>query len=148
VRPARPARLPDGQAGGPGSDAQESGAPLPSTPQGSPAETPHRFSDWRNRWLFAGVAAARTLDYTSTRNIRHRGRDEILLTNDIVDNRAAFAAIEAAGTAASVGTSYLFHRSGHHKLERWTSYVHIGVGMGGAIRNYSLKTRRVRPAGL
>jgi hypothetical protein len=78
--------------------------------------------------------------------MRHRGRDEILLSNDVVDNRAGFAAIEAAGTAASIGTSYLFHRSGHHKLERWTSYIHIGVGIGGAIRNYSLKTRRVRPA--
>jgi len=42
----------------------------------------HRFWDKENRWLFAGVGAARTLDYFSTLNMRRRGRQEILLTND------------------------------------------------------------------
>ena len=100
----------------------------------------HRFWDKENRWLFAGVGAARTLDYFSTLNMRRRGRQEILLSNDVVDNHAAFGAIEAAGTGASIGASYLFHRYGHHKLERWTSFVHIGLTTTGAVRNYSLKT--------
>jgi hypothetical protein len=100
----------------------------------------HPFWDATNGWLFAGVAASRTLDYFSTLNMRHRGRQEILLTNDVVDNHAAFAAIEAAGTATSIGVSYLFHRYGHHKLERWTSIVHIGLASTGAVRNYCLKT--------
>lgn len=100
----------------------------------------HRFWDQTNDWLFAGVAASRTLDYFSTLNMRRRGRQEILLTNEVVDNHAAFAVIEAAGTATSIGVSYLFHRYGHHKLERWTSIVHIGLTTGGAVRNYSLKT--------
>lgn len=78
--------------------------------------------------------------------MRRRGRQEILLSNEVVDNKPAFAAIEAGGTLASVGISYLFHRTGHHKLERWTSYVHIGVGVGGAIRNYSLKSAHPAPA--
>jgi len=47
--------------------------------------------------LFAGVGASRTLDYFSTLNMRARGRQEILLNNDVVDNHAAFATIEAAG---------------------------------------------------
>jgi hypothetical protein len=72
--------------------------------------------------------------------MRRRGRQEILLSNDVVDNHAAFATIEAAGAGASVGASYLFHRYGHHKLERWTSFVHIGVTTAGAVRNYCLKT--------
>jgi hypothetical protein len=105
----------------------------------------HPFWDQTNDWLFAGVAAARTLDYFSTLNMRRRGRQEILLTNDVVDNHAGFAAIEVAGTATSVGVSYLFHRYGHHKLERWTSVVHIGLASGGAVRNYCLKT--AHPAG-
>jgi hypothetical protein len=100
----------------------------------------HRFWDATNDWLFAGVAASRTLDYFSTLNMRRRGRQEILLTNDVVDNHAAFAVIEAAGTATSIGVSYLFHRYGHHKLERWTSIVHIGLASAGAVRNYCLKT--------
>jgi hypothetical protein len=100
----------------------------------------HRFWDKKNDWLFASVGAARTFDYFSTLNLRRRGDKEILLTNDIVDNHAAFAAIEAAGTGASMGASYLFHRYGHHKLERWTSIVHFGLATTGAVRNYCLKT--------
>ena len=100
----------------------------------------HRFWDKKNDWLFAGVGAARTFDYFSTLNLRRRGDNEILLTNEVVDNHAAFAAIEAAGTGVSIGASYLFHRYGHHKLERWTSMVHFGLATTGAVRNYCLKT--------
>lgn len=101
---------------------------------------PHHFWDKENGWLFAGVGAARTLDYFSTLNMRRRGRQEIFLTNDVVDNHPAFATIEAAGTGVSIGASYLFHRYGHHKLERWTSFIHIGLATTGAVRNYCLKT--------
>ncbi len=113
-------------------------APAPKAEATTAAE--HPFWDATNDWLFAGVAASRTLDYFSTLNMRRRGRQEILLTNDVVDNHAAFAAIEAAGTATSIGVSYLFHHYGHHKLERWTSVVHIGLTTTGAVRNYCLKT--------
>lgn len=104
------------------------------------AKTQHRFWDKQNDWLFAGVGASRTLDYFSTLNMRRRGRQEILLTNDVVDNHAAFAAIEAAATGVSVGASYLFHRYNHHKLERWTSIIHVGLATTGSVRNYCLKT--------
>jgi hypothetical protein len=100
----------------------------------------HHFWDKKNDWLFAGVGAARTFDYFSTLNLRRRGDREVLLTNEIVDNHAAFAAIEAAGTGVSIGASYLFHHYGHHKLERWTSMVHFGLATSGAVRNYCLKT--------
>src|SRR5262245_25079525 len=106
---------------------------------------PHRFWDRRNGWLFAGVAAARTADYFSTLNMRRRGRQEILLSNDAVDDHAAFAAIEAAGTAVSIGAAYLLHRTGHHKLERLTSIIHISVATTGSVRNYCLKTAHPAP---
>jgi hypothetical protein len=106
----------------------------------SSKEVEHRFWDRENAWLFAGVGAARTLDYFSTLNMRRRGRQEIFLTNDVVDNHAAFAAIEASATGVSIGAAYLFHRYGHHKLERWTSIVHIGLATTGSVRNYCLKT--------
>jgi hypothetical protein len=104
--------------------------PAADANQGKVKIPEHRFWDKQNAWWFAGVGAARTFDYFSTLN----------LTNDIVDHHAAFAVIEAAGTGASIGASYLFHRYGHHKLERWTSYVHFGLTTTGAVRNYCLKT--------
>src|SRR5258708_3984401 len=128
-------------------------APATETQTSSPAEAApadknqtqerirqHRFWDKKNDWLFAGVGAARTFDYFSTLNLRRRGDQEILVTNDLVDNHAAFAVVEAAGTGVSIGASYLFHHYGHHKLERWTSIVHFGLATSGAVRNYSLKT--------
>ena len=110
----------------------------------------HRFWDKENDWLFAGVGASRTLDYFSTLNMRRRGRQEIFLTNDAVDNHAAFAAIEASATGVSMGAAYLFHRYGHHQLERWTSIVHIGLATTGSVRNYCLKTAHftAAPGGL
>jgi len=100
----------------------------------------HRFWDRKNDLLFAAVGASRTLDYFSTLNFRRRGRDEVFLNNAIVDNHAAFAAIEAGGTALSIGVSYLFHHYHHHRLERWTSIIHAGAATTGAVRNYCLET--------
>jgi hypothetical protein len=109
-------------------------------PSSSLAPTTHRFWDRENDLLFAAVGAGRAFDYASTLNLRHRGLNEVFLTNAIVDNHPLFAGIEAAATVASVGVSYAFHRTGHHKLERWTSIIHFGVATVGAIRNYALPT--------
>ena len=117
----------------------QSQTPPAAAPAGLPRTT-HRFWDRENDWLFAGVGAGRGLDYASTLNIRRRGINEVFLNNSIVDNHPLFGGIEAAATAASIGVSYLFHRTGHHRLERWTSAIHFGVAAGGAARNYALKT--------
>ena len=67
-----------------------------------------------------------------------RGREEKLIPDDVV---AGFASLEATGAAASVGISYLLHRTGHHKLERWMSVGHISITAFGAARNYALESR-------
>ena len=95
--------------------------------------------------LFSGVALFRGLDYASTRNFQARGRQEILLPDDVVNDSAGFAALEAAGTVASVGLSYWLHRVGHHKLERCISITHIGVTGFGVVRNYSLESKHPPP---
>jgi hypothetical protein len=107
---------------------------------------PHKFLEGENLALFAGVAAVRALDFTSTQHFRERGHNEVLLTNGIVDNKPLFATIEVAGTAASIGLSYLLHRTGHHRAERWVSIVHIGVATFGDIRNYGLSNPQYNAA--
>ena len=116
-------------------------APEPAKKPATPAPPkPHRFWDKENDWLFAGVGASRTLDYFSTLNFRRRGDNEVLLTNAVVDNHAAFAAVEAGATGLSIGASYLFHHYGHHKVERWVSIVHITAATIGDAHNYALPT--------
>ncbi len=121
--------------------AQQTPPPRPKTlppPRVVRPAPPHRFWDRTNLELFAGVAAVRAFDYASTRHFRDRGVNEALLSNSIVDNKPAFAAIEVGATAASIGVAYWLHRTGHHRLERWVSIIHIGVGTFGDVRNYTL----------
>ena len=136
-----PPRIRAQEVPAPAAQKQPEPAPLPK-----PQPIPHRFWDRKNAALFAGVAGTRALDYASTRHLRNKGLNEILLTNDIVDNRPLFVAIEASGVALSIGVSYIFHKTGHHKLERWVSIVHISVGTGGSIRNYALKPNQPAPS--
>jgi hypothetical protein len=135
--PALLAQQPDGTVASPSKTAAIS----------SPVQEQHRFWDRENAWLFAGVGAARALDYSSTLNMRRRGRQEILLTNWVVDHHSLFAGIEVGGTALSIGASYLLHRTGHHQMERWISLVHIGMASVGDVRNYSLQTAHPAPSG-
>lgn len=122
------------------SSPQDAHAPAnPASVKREPAAQ-HAFWDRDNILLFSGVAVFRGLDYASTRNMQARGRQEILLPDDVVNNSAGFASLEAAATMTSVGISYIFHRTGHHKLERWMSIGHIGVAAFGDVRNYCLKT--------
>jgi hypothetical protein len=114
-------------------------SPPPAQARARPEGPKHTFWDRRNAWLFAGVGAARALDYASSQHFRAKGVNERLLINSIVDNKPLLAGIEAAATFASIGVAYLFHRSGHHKIERWVSIVHIGVGVGGSVRNFLLQ---------
>lgn len=116
-------------------------AALPTPQPAAVAPQPHAFWDRANIALFSGIAVTRGMDYASTRNFQARGRQEILLPDDVVDNSAGFASLEAAGTMTSIGISYLLHRTGHHTLERWMSIGHIGVTAFGDIRNYSLESR-------
>src|SRR6266487_1565627 len=118
-----------------------SAMPVIIEPATRPEAPAHPFWDRTNMSLFSGVSIFRGLDYASTRNMQARGREEILLPDDVVNNSAGFAGLEAAATMTSVGISYIFHRTGHHKLERWLSIGHISVTGFGVARNYALKSR-------
>jgi len=125
---------------GDGGDATTK-ASVPAPPPQTQTWPPHAFWDRTNILLFSGVGVFRGLDYASTRNFQARGREEVLIPDDVVNNSAGFASLEAAGTTASVGLSYWMHRAGHHRIERWISIVHIGVTGFGVARNYSLKSK-------
>jgi hypothetical protein len=122
-------------------DAPVAAPPATNSQATKPVAT-HAFWDRENILLFSGVAVMRGLDYASTRNFQARGRKEILLAPEVVNNSAAFASLEAAATVTSVGISYWLHRTGHHKLERWVSITHMSVTAFGDARNYALRTRR------
>jgi hypothetical protein len=104
----------------------------------APPPLPHRFFDQENLLLFSGVAAGRAFDYVSTRRFRDKHLKEWLLDDKIVDNKPLFISIEVAATALSVVASYALHQTGHHRLERWISILHIAFATGGSIWNCTL----------
>ena len=88
----------------------------------------HKFWDAKNAALFATVAGFSAADFAVTRdNLSHGGRELNPLTRPFAGSTAALAANFVGETAGVIGVSYLFHKTGHHKLERLTPIVNFGM---------------------
>jgi hypothetical protein len=100
---------------------------LPSNPVRLAAEE-HTFWDAKNTALFATVAAFSAADFAVTRdNLSHGGRELNPLTRPFAGSTAGLATNFVAETAGVIGVGYMFHRTGHHKLERLTPIVNFGM---------------------
>jgi len=88
----------------------------------------HPFWDRKNRTLFALNAAMAGADfYTTRRNLARNGTALNPVTRLLSGSTPGLAANFAMETGGVIGISYLFHKTGHHKLERMTSYVNFGA---------------------
>jgi hypothetical protein len=88
----------------------------------------HSFWDRENLALFAGVGALAGADFCTTRsNLAKGGKELNPLTRVFSGSTPGLAANFALETAGVISVSYLFHRTGHHKLERITSFVNVGA---------------------
>jgi hypothetical protein len=97
-------------------------APLPEAP------AQHRFWDTENRALFTTVAVLSASDFALTRSILQNGGRELNPVTRFFSGSTAGLAVNFAGeTAGVIGLSYLFHKTGHHRLERATPMFDIGA---------------------
>lgn len=88
----------------------------------------HKFWDKENKILFAAVAGISAADFAATRsNLQGGGKELNPVTRVFSGSTAGLAANFAGETAGVIGLSYFFHRTGHHKLERITSLMNVGV---------------------
>jgi hypothetical protein len=110
-------------------------SPLVTPPSSAPER--RRFFDRWNIALFTGSAAIASADFAVTRsNLLTSGGKELNPVVRMFGRSTAGLALNFAGEAAStVGLSYLFHRTGHLKLERAVPMVNIGAS--GAAVTYS-----------
>ena len=107
-------------------------APAPFVKAAFATELPqapsHKFWDRENRLLFAGVAASATADFAVTRaNLQGGGQELNPITRVFSGSTAGLAVNFAGETAGVIGLSYLLHKTGHHKLERFVSMTDIGA---------------------
>jgi len=106
----------------------------------SPASGEHKFWDTKNRALFATVGALSVADFAVTRiNLHNGGRELNPVARVFGGSTPGLVANFAGETAGVIGLSYLFHRTGHHRLERITSLVNIGAS--GVAVTYGLAHR-------
>jgi hypothetical protein len=88
----------------------------------------HRFWDNENRALFTTVAALSAADFALTRSILQNGGKELNPATRLFSGSTAGLAANFAGeTVGIIGLSYLFHKTGHHRLERLTPMLNIGA---------------------
>jgi hypothetical protein len=109
-----------------------------AVPQEKPQ--PHRFWDNENRVLFASVTGLAAADFFVTRaNLASGGRELNPVTRVFGRSSAGLAANFTLETGSILGASYLFHRTGHHRLERLTSGANVAAS--GAAVGYGLTHR-------
>jgi|SRR5579871_1883618 len=107
--------------------AAPSPAPIEYRPFTLPEASSHHFWDSENTVLFATSAALSGADFYLTRsNLRSGGRELNPVTSMFGSSTAGLALNFAGESVGVVGVSYLFHKTGHHKLERLVSMVNIG----------------------
>lgn len=91
----------------------------------------HKFLDKENCALFAGVFALNGADFAVTRsNLQHGGQEFNPLVRIFGRSTAGLAANFAGEGVGTVALSYMFHRTGHHKMERAVAMVNIGGSVG------------------
>jgi hypothetical protein len=93
----------------------------------------HPFWDRENKILFGACSALATADFFTTRaNLASGGRELNPVTRVFSGSTPGLAANFTMETGGVIGLSYMFHKTGHHKLERITSIVNMG-GSAGAV---------------
>lgn len=94
-------------------------------------DAPHKLLDRQNIVLFsinAGLIAGDAFTTDHIVNHHPNGQEWNPIARPFVqDTSAGKAAIFWAGTyAGSIGLSYIFHHTGHHRLERLPQYLLLG----------------------
>ena len=109
--------------------AIEHASALVSLPR--PVTSEHKFWDRENKMLFVTAAALNGADFAVTRaNLQSGGRELNPVVRIFGRSTPGLAVNFVGETAGVVSVSYFFHKTSHHKLERWVSVVNISSSAG------------------
>jgi len=110
----------------------------------SHAQETHKFFDTPNLVLWSGVAVAHAMDCDSTWQMLDSGNGrEVELPASLARSRVELTLFSVGVVGAQIGGSYLLHRLGWHRAERWTSSMHAGITGITAVHNYGLRLQYV-----
>jgi len=96
-----------------------------------PTASEHKFWDRENKVPFFTAATLNGADFAITcSNLQGGGRELNPVVRFFGRSTAGLAVNFAGETAGVMSVSYFFHKTGHHKLERWVSIVNISSSAG------------------
>jgi len=90
--------------------------------------TPHKFFDrqqLRDLYIHAGMRVADTIK--TCRELSHGGVEDWIPTQSC----GGIVAWQAGSIGLTLGVGWLFHKTGHHRLERITPWVATGASAAG-----------------
>ncbi len=120
-------------------------APSPDHPVIVPS---HKFFDRQNKLAFASLGALVAADAITTQQLTNSGaaHEANPLWRPLVrQGWPGEMAASALGYSAALGAAYTFHRTGHHKMERWVNWLSVAVEAANVGHNFYVWSGRPRP---
>jgi hypothetical protein len=109
-----------------------------------PEAPSHKFLDRKNVVAFSTMAGLVAVDAATTQrlvNKYHATEVNPLWRPMVKRGWQGELAASALGYGAAVSLAYTFHKTGHHKLERWANWLMIGTEAGNDTRNLIVLAR-------
>jgi hypothetical protein len=109
------------------------------------APSQHKFFDRQNKVAFGTLAGLIAVDSITTQRLTNSGRAyeaNPIWRPMVRQGWAGQTAASALGYASALGVSYAFHKTGHHKLERWANWLMVGMEGANDVRNVSMDANR------
>ena len=120
------------------------GYPLTAQELTLPDAPSHKFFDRQNKVTFTSLAALVATDAVMTQRLTNSGvaHEANPLWRPLVKQGwPGEMAASALGYSAALGMAYTFHKTGHHKMERWANWMTVGVEAGNVGHSFALAAR-------
>jgi len=114
------------------------------TPDAPSMERQHKFFDRQNTIAFGTLAGLVAVDAVTTQQLTNSYRaveGNPLWAPMVRQGWQGEMAASALGYGAAIGIGYTFHKTGHHKLERWANWMSVAIEAGNDAHNLMLVAR-------
>jgi hypothetical protein len=98
----------------------------------------HKFFDRQNTVAFATLGGLIAIDAVATQRLTNSGvayEANPLWRPMVKQGWQGEMAASALGYSAALGVAYTFHKTGHHKLERWANWLTVAMEAGNDAHN-------------
>ena len=98
-----------------------------------PEAPSHKFFDRQNTVAFAALGGLIAVDAFTTQRLTNSGaaHEANPLWRPLVKQGwQGEMAASALGYTAALGAAYTFHKTGHHKMERWANWLTVAMEAG------------------